>query len=143
MSVTDRIRAAPNIYLGKNPRYEALVSRLADDALFFGASDVQVKRLGTWWVVISDKDWLCDEGGSIIFDEFYQLIPIPGGEYFRDRVLVIINSFSSSLITKGRDGIKCICGCDTAIPHDVEMLLDNCSNLYRAFAFSLIDFDAM
>ncbi|MFD1983024.1 hypothetical protein ACFSOZ_10105 [Mesorhizobium newzealandense] len=58
----------------------------------------------------SNVDWLQTEDGEISYDEFYSLVPIKGAKLFRDKAGVILNAFSTALVTVGIDGVKVING---------------------------------
>lgn len=69
------IKENPRIYLSSDAVHGHLLSsKIVVDALFFGAMPVCVDQQDSWWVVASNKNWICGDPGGVPTDELFERV---------------------------------------------------------------------
>lgn len=102
LNITDAveaIRRQPELYTGSaEPTADMLIGRLACDILEVGDRTVSIGRIGEWWIVASDTDWIDANAPEALRCYFSSIIPFPevGQNTFHCEVL--ISAFASDVI---------------------------------------------
>jgi hypothetical protein len=104
------IRMRPKMYIGDHPTGARFMGSVVEDLLLLDAGPLHVAKDGFWHRVYAERDWLITENGSVSFEPFRRLIPMPSGGRLYDRMEVILVALTDAVVTVGRDGINWISG---------------------------------
>jgi hypothetical protein len=91
------VRANPALFV-KGGEFDPLdaAQAVARVALEAGADAVDVRRLGRWWVIAADKDWLADVDTEAAF---HRITPLPSSTPNRMRPEVLLTAFARTVAT--------------------------------------------
>ncbi len=136
------IRKRPQMFVGDDPIGADFVKRIVSDLILLDAGPLRVARHGDWYAIAAEKDWLMSEDGTVSFEPFHRLIPMPSGGLFYDRAEVILNALTDAVVTSGADGVTWISGDAThwPLPDDLELMPPSTTG--RMIAFHFIKFQA-
>jgi hypothetical protein len=119
------IRRRPQMFVGDNPTGASFAARVVESLILLDAGALRVERSGSWYSISAEKDWLVSEGGTVSFEAFHRLVPMPSGGLFYDRAEVFLTALTDAVVTFGADGTNWISG-DQAVwklPSEFELLL--------------------
>lgn len=91
------VRANPGLFF-RSGEFDPLdaAQAVARGAFEAGAGAVDVRRLGRWWVIAADKDWLADTDTEAVFHRFTAM---PSSTPNRVRPEVLLTAFARSVAT--------------------------------------------
>lgn len=122
------IRRNPaRFFLSGEYRPAELAALIVREALAAGARDVSATRIGRWFVVRSDDDWLADQWEA----SFRRIVPFPQAGQNAMRVEVLAATFADQTATSWRGAISVITG---DLDQELEVVLR--SHGGRAVAFA-------
>jgi hypothetical protein len=113
------IRRRPEMYVGAcatQPEFLPgfLATRLASDAIYLGAKHVEVQRMGDWWTIASDEDWLTYHNSLGIQETFNRILPFPG-MVNSHRSEILVRAFAASVFTVMAGALVVVSGDEAAI----------------------------
>jgi hypothetical protein len=97
------------MYAGDPPRGPQLVTALIRDLISFDALPARIERLGNWWKIDSDKDWLRIDG-AVSLEPFHKIMTLPPPRHLGVRTEVLIAVLADAAVTLGSDGLAWIVG---------------------------------
>jgi hypothetical protein len=74
------------------------------DLVLLCALPSRVERIGEWWLVSSERDWLASEDGSISTKPFFHIVAFPPAGDNSHRSEVLLTAFAKAVLTCGNDG---------------------------------------
>lgn len=89
---------------------QQLLVQVVRDAIVQSALPVTVDRVGRWWIVVSNHDWLEIQDDQSIVDLFQKLIPLPVAGPECHRTEVLLTAFARSVVTATPKGIVVVKG---------------------------------
>lgn len=136
------IRENPAMYVGAFPTGALLAARLVENLILLNAAPLRVLRSGAWHSIYAEKDWLAVENGTVSFDAFRRLIPLPSGGRFYDRAEVILTALADVVVTSGVDGETWIRGepAQWRLPDGINLALPEGRGRFVVFHYSQPDF---
>jgi len=87
-----------------------LATNVLYDALALGAETGGVCKLGEWWIVYADFDWLVTEDEKTITTMFNSIVALPEAGPNSCRSEVLLNAFCENVIVFGSDDNEIIRG---------------------------------
>ena len=79
-----------------------IAKALVGNALLLGASELSVLRLGSWWMVCGNVDWIGEGSDETAFSK---IVPFPEAGDNSMRAEILATAFCSAVITSS-DGLK-------------------------------------
>lgn len=85
-----------------------LAARLLSDLILLDALPGRVDRIGSWWFVGSQRDWLRSSDGIISKRPFHAIVPFPAAGQNSCRAEALLTAFADAVATYGTDGLEWI-----------------------------------
>jgi hypothetical protein len=104
------LRKRPSTYAGDRPWGPRFAARLMHDLILLDALPSRVERIGAWWLVSSERDWLASEHGGISTKPFFHIVAFPPAGDNSHRSEVLLTAFANAVLTCGNDGLTWIRG---------------------------------
>ncbi|MBM3238760.1 hypothetical protein FJZ31_20920 [Candidatus Poribacteria bacterium] len=119
-----------------------LATHVLGDALISGAKETCTLRLGDWWIVGGDVDWLTNHKQYTIHELFGRIVALPEAGPNSMRAEILLTAFTEAVITVAGDDCLTIKG---DVPKDAEIwhLMKSLTPLKRLVAFQLNSHDAL
>ena len=113
-----------------------MTTHVLGDALITGATETCTIRLGDWWVIGSDVDWLATHKQYTMKELFVRIVPLPEAGANSMRAEILLTAFTDAVITVGGDDCLTIKG---DVPEDAEIwrTMKSRTHLKRLVAFRL------
>src|SRR5262245_6999584 len=104
------IQRMPRMYIGADKATgEALADQMIGMLIRLGILPAKISRLGPWWLISSDVDWLTRDGEPDVGAAFSRLLPLQGyPNHHRSEIL--LSAVADAVVTSGTDGTKWVSG---------------------------------
>ena len=113
-----------------------LATHVLGDALLAGATETCTIRVGDWWLVGSDVDWLAADKQYTMQRLFARIVALPEAGPNSMRAEILLSAFTEAVITAGGDDCLTIRG---DVPEDAEIwcVMKSRTHFKRLVAFRL------
>jgi hypothetical protein len=93
-------------------------SLLVEEALLCGAPEVEVRRDGEWFIVVSPFDWLTEDGTDVSADAFSRITSYRQGGDNSMRPEVLLAAFAGNVLTSRSGEVTVVKQTSAARPYE-------------------------
>jgi hypothetical protein len=106
--VNDPIALLRKLYTAERMNGPYLSARLLHDLVLLDALPVRADRIGSWWLVGSQQDWLRSSDSIVSTRPFHTIVAFPAAGPNTHRAEVMLTAFAVAVVTCGTDGLEWI-----------------------------------